>query len=53
MELLEALEDYGNNKITTLLNEIHDSGQIPLDIFKYILIALPKKSGQQSMNSIE
>ena len=45
VELLEAFEDYGINKITTLLNEICDTVQIPSDISKSIFIALPKKSG--------
>ena len=34
VDLLEALEDYRIDKITTLLNEIYDTGQIPLDISK-------------------
>ena len=40
--LLEALEDYGIDKIT-LLYEIYDIGQIPSNISKSIFIALPKK----------
>ena len=40
--LLAALEDYGIAKITTLLNDIYDTRQIPLDISK-LFIALPKK----------
>ena len=42
MKVLEALEDYGICKITTLLNEIYDTGQIPPDNSKSIFIALPK-----------
>ena len=45
VELLEALEDYGIDKITTLLNQIYDSGHIPPDISKSIFRALPKKPG--------
>ena len=45
VELLEALEDYGIDKVTTLHNEIHDTGQIPPDISKSIFIALSKKPG--------
>ena len=45
VELLEALEDYGIDKITTLLNEIYDTSQIPPDISKFIFIALSKKPG--------
>ena len=40
MELLEALEDYGIDKITT---QIYDTGQMPPDIYKSIFIASPKK----------
>ena len=43
VELLKALEDYGIDMITTLLNEIYDTGQVPLDMSKSIFIALPKK----------
>ena len=34
VELLEALEDYGTDKITTLFNEIYDTGQIPPNMYK-------------------
>ena len=47
VELLEALEVYGidkNIKITTLLNKIYGTGQIPPDIPKSIFIALPKET---------
>ena len=43
MELLEAIEDYGIDRIATLLNEIYNTGQIPRDISKSIVRALPKK----------
>ncbi|GFR99386.1 hypothetical protein ElyMa_004527200 [Elysia marginata] len=43
VELIEALEDYGIEKTTNLLNEIYDTGQIPTDLTKSIFIALPKK----------
>ncbi|GFR85819.1 transposon TX1 uncharacterized 149 kDa protein [Elysia marginata] len=45
VELIEALEDYGIEKTTNLLNEIYDTGQIPTDLTKSIFIALPKKPG--------
>ena len=45
VELLEALEDYGIDKITILLNEIYDTGQIPQVILKSKSIALSKRSG--------
>ncbi|GFS01962.1 LINE-1 retrotransposable element ORF2 protein [Elysia marginata] len=44
-ELIEALEDYGIEKTTNLLNEIYDTGQIPTDLTKSIFIALPKNPG--------
>ena len=45
IELIEALEEYGIEKVTTLLNEIYDTGQIPVDMSRSIFIALPKKPG--------
>ena len=39
------LIEYGIEKVTTLLNEIYDTGQIPVDISRSIFIALPKKPG--------
>ncbi|GFO48682.1 upf0568 protein c14orf166 homolog [Plakobranchus ocellatus] len=44
VELIEAREDFGIGKVTHLLNEIYDTGQIPTDLSKSIFIALPKKS---------
>ncbi|GFO08712.1 endonuclease-reverse transcriptase [Plakobranchus ocellatus] len=34
VELIEALEDFGTGKVTHLLNEIYDTGQIPTDLSK-------------------
>ncbi|GFO36321.1 endonuclease-reverse transcriptase [Plakobranchus ocellatus] len=45
VELIEALEDFGIGKVTHLLNEIYDTGQIPTDLSKSIFIPLPKKPG--------
>ena len=45
IELIEALEEFGIEKVTTLLNEIYDTGQIPVDMSRSIFIALPKKPG--------
>ena len=51
VELLEALEDYGIDKITTLLNEIYDTGQIPSDISKSIFFFhCQRNQGKQSVN---
>ena len=43
IELIKALEEFGIEKVTTLLNEIYDTGQIPVDMSRSIFIALPKK----------
>ncbi|GFS12153.1 endonuclease-reverse transcriptase [Elysia marginata] len=43
VDIIEALDDYGIEKTTNLLNEIYDTGQIPTDLTKSIFIALPKK----------
>ncbi|GFS03903.1 RNA-directed DNA polymerase from mobile element jockey-like [Elysia marginata] len=53
VELIEALEDYGIEKTTNLLNEIYDTGQIPTDLTKSIFIALPKKQEQLNVNYTE
>ena len=45
IELIEALEEYRIEKVTTLLNEIYDTGQIPVDMSRSIFKALPKKPG--------
>ena len=44
VEMIEALEDFGINTLTEIINEIYDSGSIPEDLSKSIFIALPKKS---------
>ena len=38
VELLGAFEGYGNNKTTTILSEIYDTGHIPENISKSIII---------------
>ncbi|GFS18696.1 LINE-1 retrotransposable element ORF2 protein [Elysia marginata] len=45
IELIEALEDYGTEQVTALLNNIYKTGNIPADISKSIFITLPKKPG--------
>ncbi|GFO43547.1 RNA-directed DNA polymerase from mobile element jockey-like [Plakobranchus ocellatus] len=51
-ELIEAFEDFGIGKVTHLLNEIYDTGQIPTDLSKSIFIALPKKPDESRNNVI-
>ena len=43
VEMIEALEDFGINTLTEILNGIFDSGNIPEDLSTSIFIALPKK----------
>ena len=44
-EMLTALDDFGIKKITELINEIYNSGEIPEELSRSIFIALPKKPG--------
>ena len=44
-EMIVALEDFGIEELTEVLNEVYDSGEIPEDLSKSIFIALPKKPG--------
>ncbi|MCH9665805.1 MAG: hypothetical protein K0U41_08180 [Gammaproteobacteria bacterium] len=44
-EMITALEEFGIEKLTEVVNEIYDSGEIPDDLSKSIFIALPKKPG--------
>ena len=44
VEMIEAaLDDFGIDTMTEIINEIYDSGTIPEDLSKSIFIALPKK----------
>ena len=43
--MMIALEDYGIDKLTDIVNEIYDTGVIPEDLSRSIFIALPKKPG--------
>ena len=42
-EMLKALGDTGVNILHSLVNKIYGSGEIPNDMLKSVLIALPKK----------
>lgn len=44
-EMLIALDDFGIEKITEIINEIYNNGDIPEDLSRSIFIALPKKPG--------
>ncbi|XP_063586323.1 uncharacterized protein LOC134763697 [Penaeus indicus] len=45
LEMILALDEYGINLLTSLLNKIYDTGMMPLDLLKSVFIALPKKPG--------
>jgi len=45
VEMIDALEDYGVEKLTEVINKIYDDGKFPEDLSKSIFIALPKKPG--------
>ena len=42
-EMIEALEEYGVEKLTEIINKIYDDGKFPEDLSKSIFITLPKK----------
>ena len=45
IEMITSLEEFGLDLITSFLNRIYTTGQIPNDLKKSIFIALPKKPG--------
>ena len=45
IEMVTALEDFGIEKVTEVINEIYNTGEIPEDLSKSIFIALPKRAG--------
>jgi hypothetical protein len=45
VEQIKCLDEFGFDKVTDILNEIYDSGEIPDELTKSIFIALPKKPG--------
>ena len=45
VEMLEALEECGVEKLTDIINKIYDDGEFPEDLNKSIFIAIPKKPG--------
>ena len=45
IEMILTLEDFGIDKLTEILNEVYNSGEIPDDLSKSVFIALPKKPG--------
>ena len=45
IEMIDALEEYGVEKLTDVINKIYNDGQFPKDLAQSIFIALPKKHG--------
>ena len=45
VEMLTALEDFGVNRITRLVNKIYAEGHFPAEMCKSTFITLPKKPG--------
>ena len=44
-EQMKCLDEFGLDKITEILNDVYDSGEMPNELTKSIFIALPKKPG--------
>ena len=44
-EMIYALDEFGVEKLTNILNEIYDTSEIPEDLTKSIFIAFPKNPG--------
>ena len=44
-EMIKALEEFGLEQVTRLLNTLYDTGDIPSELFNSVFIAIPKKSG--------
>ena len=42
IEMIEALDEYGVEKLTDIINRIYDDGKFPGDLSKSIFITLPK-----------
>ena len=52
VELIKSIGDFGIEKLTKMLNDIYESGNIPADLSRSIFIALPKKNQlRQSVSS--
>ncbi|XP_047489118.1 uncharacterized protein LOC125039323 [Penaeus chinensis] len=45
IEMIDALKDFGIQRLTTITNIIYDTGEITDILLKSIFIALPKKTG--------
>ena len=43
--MIKALEEFGLEQVTRLLNTLYDTGDIPPELCNSVFIAIPKKSG--------
>ena len=43
VEMLEALEEYGFEKLTDIINKTYGDGEVPENLNTSVFIALPKK----------
>ena len=44
-EMITSLKEYGVSKVTDIINEIYDNGEIPGGLCRSVFIALPRKAG--------
>ena len=44
-EMIKALDDFGIEIIRKLVNQVHDNGEIPENLFRSIFVMIPKKPG--------
>ena len=51
--MITSFEEYGVSKMTDIINEIYDTGEIPQDHCRLIFIALPKNQEQLNVSYIE
>ena len=45
VEMLDALENIGINKMESIMNKMHDTGKIPRALARSIFVTLPKTAG--------
>ena len=48
--MITSLEEYGVSKVTDIINEIYDTGEIQEDLYRSIFIALPKNQEQLNLS---
>ena len=52
VKMIEALEDFGTQRLTTIARLEYDTGEILEILLKSVFIALPKNQEQLNVNSI-